>query len=104
MSMLFDTGRQWNAQRQNGDASTSFRQTKFQTVFQELINRASKLQLNQKENAFILDLKDKGILIEDNKWQYLTWNSEAKALQSNQKTPLTSEEVYTILQRIHQLG
>lgn len=67
MPTLLETGRQWNTQRQNDDASTSLRQTKFLTVFQELISRANKLQLNQKDDTLIMGLKAKGILTEDNK-------------------------------------
>ena len=77
---------------------------RFLTIFQELINRASKLQLTKKDDPLVMGLKTKGILTEDNKWHYLTWNAEAKALQANQKTPLTSEEICAMLQRIHQLG
>ena len=51
-----------------------------------------------------MGLKAKGILIQDNKCHYLTWNSEAKALQPNQKIPLTSKEICATLQRIHQLA
>ena len=76
----------------------------FLTVFQELIHRASKLQLTKPDDALVLGLKAKGILTEDHKWHYLTWNSEAKALLPNQKTPLTSDEICATLQRIHQLG
>ena len=104
MPTLLETGRQWNQQRQNGDVTMSLRQTIFLTIFQELINRASKLQLTKKDDPLIMGLKTKGILTEDNKWHYLTWNAEAKALQANQKTPLTSEEICAMLQRIHQLG
>ena len=104
MPSLLETGRIWNSQRQNGDVSTSLRQTMFLTVFQELIHRASKLQLTKPDDALVLGLKAKGILTEDHKWHYLTWNSEAKALLPNQKTPLTSDEICATLQRIHQLG
>ena len=62
----------------------------FQAVFTELINRAGKLNLTAKEDALVQGLKAKGILTEDLKWQYLSWNPKAKALQPNQKTPLTS--------------
>ena len=104
MPTMLETGRQWNQQRQNGDATKSLRQTMFLTIFQELINRASKLQLTKQDDPLVMGLKAKGILTDDNKWHYLTWNAEAKALQANQKTPLTSEEICAMLQRIHQLG
>ena len=78
---------------------TSLRQTMFQAVFSELINRASKLTI-EKDDALVQGLKAKGILTEDLKWQFLSWNPEAKALQPNQKTPLTCRT----LRRIQQLG
>ena len=70
MPTLLETGRQWNQQRQNGDAATSLRQTMFLTIFQELINRASKLQLTKKDDPLVMGLKAKGILTDNNKWHY----------------------------------
>ena len=63
-----------------------------------------QVEHNGKKNALVQGLKAKGILTEDLKWQYLSWNPEAKALQPHQKTPLTSEDVCQTLRRIHQLG
>lgn len=51
-----------------------------------------------------MGLKAKDISTDGNKWQYLTWNAEVKALQSNQKVPLISEDICQTVQRIHQLG
>ena len=92
------------ARRQGGEVTTSLRQTIFQAVFTELINRTGKLNIAAKDDALVQGLKAKGILTEDLKWQYLSWNPEAKALQPNQKQPLTSEDVCQTLRRIHQLG
>ena len=104
MPSLLELGKQWNTQRQAGETTTSLRQTMFQAVFTELITRASKLNLTAKEDALVLGLKAKGILTEDLKWQYLSWNPEANTLQPNQKPPLTSDDVCQTLRRIHQLG
>ena len=104
MPSLLELGKKWNAQKQGGKVTTSLRQTMFQAVFTELITRAGKLNLAAKDDALVQGLKAKGILTEDLKWQYLSWNPEAKALQPNQKTPLTSEDVCQTLRRIHQLG
>ena len=95
MPTMLETGRQWNQQRQNGDATKSLRQTMFLTIFQELINRASKLQLTKQDDPLVMGLKAKGILTDDNKWHYLTWNAEAKALQANQKrfVPCCNESI-----------
>ena len=48
MPLLLEIGRQWHSQRQSGDVSASLRQIMFQTVFKELITRASKLNLEKK--------------------------------------------------------
>ena len=53
----------------------------FQAVFTELITRAGKLNIAAKDDALVQGLKAKGILTEDLKWQYLSWNPEAKAWQ-----------------------
>lgn len=48
---------------------------------------------SRKKDALVVCLKAKGILSEHLKWQFLSWYPEAKALQPNQKTPLTSDNV-----------
>ena len=104
MPSLLELGKKWNARKQAGETTTSLRQTMFQAVFTKLITRAGKLNLTAKDDALVQGLKAKGILTEDLKWQNLSWNPEAKALQPNQKTPLTSDDVCQTLRRIHQLG
>ena len=38
----------------------------------------------------------KGIFPEDNKWAYLTWDTQAQQLKANKTPPLTSEELRTL--------
>ena len=64
MPHLLEQAKNWNALRQSGDASTSLRQTMFQAVFSELIHRASKLNLEQRDDALVQGLKAKSILTE----------------------------------------
>ena len=57
MPSPLELGKRWNAQKQAGETTISLRQTIFQAVFTELINRAGKLNLTAKEDALVQGLK-----------------------------------------------
>ena len=72
MPSMLAMARDWNSRKQNGDVSMSLRITIFLHCFQELTQRANKLQLEAKDDALVMNLRSKSILTEDNKWAYLT--------------------------------
>ena len=80
------------------------RMTMFLHYIQELAERAKQLKLEASDDALIQNLRSKGVLAEDHKWAYLTWDSQAMMLKPNKIQPLTSEEVRSLLERIAHIG
>ena len=101
---MLSKARDWNSRKQSGDVSTPLRITLFLHCFQELAHRATQLQLEAKDDALVSNLRSKGILTEDNKWAYLTWDMQAQQLKPNKTPPLTSEELRALMERIAHLG
>ena len=57
------------------------RTTIFLHRFLELAQRAGKLQLESSDDALVQNLRSKGILTEDTKWAYLTWEAQQDTLE-----------------------
>lgn len=56
MPSLLNTSRKWN-QKDKGEVDKSLLQTLFLAVFAELVQRATKLQLEKSEDEFIQKLQ-----------------------------------------------
>ena len=95
MPSMLAKARDWNALKQSGDVSAPLRSTLFLHCFQELAQRALKLNLEANDDALIQNLKSKGILTDELKWAYLSWDPQAQMLKPNKTPALTSEEVRT---------
>ena len=103
MPSMLAKARDWNTLKQNGNASAPLRSTLFLHCFQELAQRALKLNLEANDDALIQNLKSKGILTGELKWAYLSWDPQAQILKPNKIPPLTSEEVRTLTELFQHL-
>ena len=90
--------------KEKGEAKMPLRMHMFLQCFQLLAQRAQQLKLDASDDALVQILRSKGILTEDSKWAYLSWDSQAMMLKPNRMPPLTSEEIRSLLERIAHLG
>ena len=93
MPNLLTQAKEWNQFKEKGEMTMPLRMHMFLQCFQMLAQRAKQLKLDASDDALVQNLKSKGILTEDHKWAYLSWDSQAMMLKSNQMQPLTSEEI-----------
>ena len=101
---LLTQAKEWNQLKEKGEATMPLRMHMFLQCFQLLAQRAQLLKLDASDDALVLNLRSKGILTEDSKWAYLSWDSQAMMLKPNRMPPLTSEEIRSLLERIAHLG
>ena len=104
MPTLLTQAKEWNQLKEKGEATMPLRMHMFLQCFQLLAQRAQLLKLDASDDALVLNLRSKGILTEDSKWAYLSWDSQAMILKPNRMPPLTSEEIRSLLERIAHLG
>ena len=104
MPTLLTQAKEWNQLKEKGEATMPLRMHMFLQCFQLLAQRAQLLKLDASDDALVLNLRSKGILTEDSKWAYLSWDSQAMMLKPNRMPPLTSEEIRSLLERIAHLG
>ena len=104
MPSMLTKAREWNQLKEKGEVTVPLRMTMFLHCFQMLAQRAKQLKLDASDDALIQNLRSKGILTEDHKWAYLSWDNQAMMLKPNQMQPLISEEIRSLLERIAHLG
>ena len=105
MPTLLTQAKEWNQLKEKGEAKMPLRMHMFLQCFQLLAQRAQQLKLDASDDALVQNLRSKGILTEDSKWAYLSWDSQAMMLKPNRMQPLTSEEIRSLLlERIAHLG
>ena len=101
---MLTKAREWNQFEEKDEMTMPLRMTMFLHYFQTLAQRAKQLKLDASDDALVQNLRSKGILTEDHKWEYLSWDSQAMMFKPNQMQPLTSEEIRSLLERFAHLG
>ena len=104
LPQILKFSRDWHAQRKAGQVTKTLCQHMFQSVFEELASRTSKLPLGTNDNALIQALQNKQVLTSTNSWNYLHWDPNEKTFKALKKDPLSSEEASVLIQKIHGLA
>ena len=81
LSNLFMASQEWHLQKQQAGVTCPLRQVLFLKMVEELVQRTSAFQIENKEDALCTNLRSKLILTEDNAWNYMAWDASAKFLR-----------------------
>ena len=101
---MLQLSKDWHSQRDQGTVTKSLRQHMFQSVFEELATKASKLPFGSNEHELIQALQTKQILTSTNGWNYMQRDPNAKTLKAAARDPFSLEETSTLIQKIHKLA
>ena len=104
LPQMLQLSKDWHSQRDQGTITKSLRENMFQSVFEELANRAAKLPFGSNDYELIQALQTKQILTSTNAWNYMQWDPSAKTLKAATRDPLSSEQASTLIQKIHKLA